>query len=66
MADQSTALVIGANKGIGLEIARGLGRAGYRVWIGSRATRRGAAAAGAGSDADSSGTSSTGISSAAP
>ncbi len=36
MADQSTALVTGANKGIGLEIARGLGRLGHRVWLGSR------------------------------
>ena len=45
MADQSTALVTGANKGIGLEIARGLGRLGHRVWIGSRDRDRGEAAA---------------------
>ncbi|MBE7211671.1 MAG: SDR family oxidoreductase [Gluconacetobacter diazotrophicus] len=45
MADRSTALVSGANKGIGLEIARGLGRLGYRVWLGSRDPERGAAAA---------------------
>ncbi len=44
MADQSTALVTGANKGIGLEIARGLGRLGYRVWVGSRDPGRGEAA----------------------
>ena len=45
MADQSTALVTGANKGIGLEIARGLGRLGYKVWLGSRDPGRGEAAA---------------------
>ena len=45
MAERSTALVTGANKGIGLEIARGLGRLGYRVWVGSRDPGRGAAAA---------------------
>ncbi len=44
MAERSTALVTGANKGIGLEIARGLGRLGYRVWLGSRDPDRGAAA----------------------
>ena len=44
MAERSTALVTGANKGIGLEIARGLGRLGYRVWVGSRDPSRGAAA----------------------
>ena len=36
MAERSTALVTGANKGIGLETARGLGRLGYEVWAGSR------------------------------
>ncbi len=41
MAERSTALVTGANKGIGLEIARGLGRLGYRVWVGSRDLGRG-------------------------
>ncbi len=41
MTEQSTALVTGANKGIGLEIARGLGRRGYQVWLGSRDYRRG-------------------------
>ena len=44
MADQSTALT-GANKGIGLEIARGLGLAGYKVWVGSRDFGRGEATA---------------------
>lgn len=45
MTDNKTALVTGANKGIGLEIARGLGRIGYTVWIGSRDENRGGAAA---------------------
>ena len=44
MAGRSTALVTGANKGIGLEIARGLGRLGYQVWVGSRDHGRGEAA----------------------
>ena len=44
MAERSTALVTGANKGIGLEIARGLGRLGHRVWVGSRDPARGATA----------------------
>ncbi|WP_299053673.1 SDR family NAD(P)-dependent oxidoreductase [uncultured Nocardioides sp.] len=39
-----TALVSGANKGIGLEIARGLGRRGFTVGVGSRDAERGAAA----------------------
>jgi len=37
--------VTGANKGIGLAIARGLGEAGQVVWLGSRDPRRGKAAA---------------------
>ena len=41
MAGRSMALVTGANKGIGLEIARGLGQLGYRVWVGSRDRGRG-------------------------
>lgn len=44
MRNNRTALVTGANKGIGLEIARGLGGLGYKVWIGSRDTDRGEAA----------------------
>ncbi len=44
MAERSTALVTGANKGIGLEIARGLGRQGYAVWLGCRDFARGEAA----------------------
>lgn len=40
------ALVTGANKGIGLEIARGLGREGVTVLIGARASGRGEAAVG--------------------
>jgi NAD(P)-dependent dehydrogenase (short-subunit alcohol dehydrogenase family) len=39
-----TALVTGANKGIGKEIARGLGRQGYTVLIGSRDAKNGEAA----------------------
>lgn len=40
-----TALVTGANKGIGLETARQLAEAGYAIWIGSRDLDRGRAAA---------------------
>ncbi len=47
MTNGKTALVTGANKGIGLEIARGLGRIGYAVWVGSRDEDRGETAAGA-------------------
>lgn len=38
------ALVTGANKGIGLAIARGLGELGYQVWVGSRDAERGKSA----------------------
>ncbi|MFY7067817.1 SDR family oxidoreductase [Nocardiopsis changdeensis] len=42
--DTKTALVTGANKGIGLAIARGLGQVGFRVAVGARDDgRRGAA-----------------------
>lgn len=47
MAERLTALVTGANKGIGLEITRGLARLGYQVWVGSRDLSRGEAAAAA-------------------
>lgn len=39
-----TALVTGANKGIGLEIARQLGTAGWKVLLGARSSERGEAA----------------------
>jgi NAD(P)-dependent dehydrogenase (short-subunit alcohol dehydrogenase family) len=41
MADKKTALVTGANKGIGREVARQLGKLGYQVWLGSRDEGRG-------------------------
>ncbi|MFF4888540.1 SDR family oxidoreductase [Micromonospora chersina] len=44
MSDQKTVLVTGANKGIGYEIAAGLGAKGYRVAVGARDHARGAAA----------------------
>lgn len=44
MAEIRIALVTGANKGIGLEIARQLARAGVRVIIGARNPERAAAA----------------------
>jgi NAD(P)-dependent dehydrogenase (short-subunit alcohol dehydrogenase family) len=45
MHTQKTALITGANKGIGREIARQLGRLGYTVWLGCRDQKRGAEAA---------------------
>ncbi len=36
MANKMNALVTGANKGIGLAIARQLGDRGYRIWLGCR------------------------------
>ena len=44
-SDKKVALITGANKGIGLEIARQLGRQGITVVIGSRDPQRGQAAA---------------------
>ncbi|GAA1797526.1 SDR family oxidoreductase [Luedemannella flava] len=44
MTDTKTALVTGANKGIGYEIAAGLGARGYRVAVGARDQARGEAA----------------------
>jgi NAD(P)-dependent dehydrogenase (short-subunit alcohol dehydrogenase family) len=36
MSDKKTALVTGANKGLGYEIAAGPGARGYRVAVGAR------------------------------
>jgi NAD(P)-dependent dehydrogenase (short-subunit alcohol dehydrogenase family) len=41
MTSKRQALVTGANKGIGLAIARGLAKAGLSVWIGARDRARG-------------------------
>lgn len=41
MSTKRTALVTGANKGIGLEVARQLGRLDHTVWLGARDERRG-------------------------
>jgi NAD(P)-dependent dehydrogenase (short-subunit alcohol dehydrogenase family) len=45
MSARRVAVVTGANKGIGLEIARQLGRAGHTVYLGARDAERGRAAA---------------------
>ena len=42
MTQQKTALVTGANRGLGLEIARQLARKGYQVFLGMRDLARGA------------------------
>jgi NAD(P)-dependent dehydrogenase (short-subunit alcohol dehydrogenase family) len=44
---RKTALITGANKGIGREIARQLGQQGYSVWLGARDAERGEQAAAA-------------------
>ena len=44
-ADRRIVLVTGANKGIGLEVARQLGKAGHHVLLGARDEARGRAAA---------------------
>lgn len=46
MESQRIALVTGANKGIGLAIARQLGAGGHAIWLGCRDLQRGDAAAG--------------------
>lgn len=40
MSEQTIALVTGANKGIGYEIAAGLGALGWRVGVGARDDQR--------------------------
>jgi NAD(P)-dependent dehydrogenase (short-subunit alcohol dehydrogenase family) len=45
MRNQRTALVTGANKGIGFEVTRELARLGLRVFLGARNARAGRAAA---------------------
>jgi NAD(P)-dependent dehydrogenase (short-subunit alcohol dehydrogenase family) len=45
MSTRKTALITGANKGIGREIARQLGHKGYAVWLGCRDASRGEQAA---------------------
>lgn len=45
MTTQKTALVTGANKGIGLETARRLATMGFKVWLGARDAERGETAA---------------------
>jgi NAD(P)-dependent dehydrogenase (short-subunit alcohol dehydrogenase family) len=47
MSTRKTALITGANKGIGREIARQLGHRGYTVWLGCRDAERGEQAAAA-------------------
>jgi NAD(P)-dependent dehydrogenase (short-subunit alcohol dehydrogenase family) len=47
MTTNKTAVITGANKGIGREIARQLGKRGYTVWLGCRDAARGEEAASA-------------------
>ena len=43
MTTKKTALVTGANKGIGLETVRRLAAMGFKVWLGARDAERGEA-----------------------
>ena len=44
MTTTKSAVVTGANKGIGREIARRLATMGFKVWLGARDAERGMAA----------------------
>lgn len=44
MINQPTVLITGGNKGIGLEIARQLGKKGFHIFLGARSESRGQAA----------------------
>ncbi len=41
MPNNASAFITGANKGIGLAVARQLGERGYAIWLGCRDMERG-------------------------